>query len=361
MWILLVVVVVVAVSGQGIYDDDDDPNLADSSGTSDEKQCYARNCESCDPLDLWRCAVCSDGFRLDNGTCLPCGYGCKRCNVDSCVQCFEGSMLGVRGYRFVEGECLLCPAGCAACGDRCANCFWHRTLPNCDVSWTRLAFVLAACCCCCCLWRRRREHAAIVWSRRRERAALVVGTGTGPSYPTGKWRGYYAQRGQQHALLEFELRFGEDGVVGGAGVDDVGEFVIRGRHAHSNIFFTKSYELGSLNSEGVRARGNKGHSVDYRARPAETTDLAAGVRGDWIITSVGSSGTFRLWPVLLDDAITTGTSSTGDCVVCFEDTTLTQLRPCGHVAICAPCGQRLPSPKRCPLCRTFITNLALAS
>lgn len=58
-------------------------------------------CQEC-PDAKEKCAVCSDGFRADNGACLECPEGCRNCTATECLTCSEGRMFDAAGKTCVE-------------------------------------------------------------------------------------------------------------------------------------------------------------------------------------------------------------------------------------------------------------------
>jgi len=193
------------------------------------------------------------------------------------------------------------------------------------------------------------------------------------SLPSGIWRGYYTFAGARHDVCEFDLSFPDGtGQVTGSGVDDVGQYNIRGRHGGMRLAFSKTYVSGSRNIRGVVSYGNKGHTVEYRGEFAGSS-LGSGFRGLWMIRSSHGdhNGQFHLWPAMPgfsdpdgnspQDAgrgpgSTSRTFEESECVVCYDRTISTRLQPCGHVALCSICAYRL-NPRKCPLCRSEISAI----
>lgn len=96
-------------------------------------------------------------------------------------------------------------------------------------------------------------------------------------YPSGPWTGFYNyQPGDRHRM-DLDLTFG-NGSLSGTGVDDVGNFLIRGRYEASagECYWTKSY-LGA-------------HDVFYRGFRE-----GKGIWGTWEIT-IREHGGFHIWP-----------------------------------------------------------------
>ena len=48
-------------------------------------------------------------------------------------------------------------------------------------------------------------------------------------------------------------------------------------------------------------------------------------------------------------------SSTNECVACYEFAKTTLLLPCRHLCLCSKCGHH-PEMRKCPICRTVITE-----
>jgi hypothetical protein len=185
---------------------------------------------------------------------------------------------------------------------------------------------------------------------------------------------------------------GDMGEVSGEGVDGVGSYTIFGRVSQSNgrVSFTKQYRRGSANAQGIVLNNgsNMGHAVEYRGGPAALTSsgrasLGSGLRGEWSLHAGGrDSGRWHLWPIMDEwnaddeegDSETEGSQAgdggkrgsgggsggsgggqpeEGECCVCFDKAINTRLEPCGHVALCSVCANRL-NPRLCPLCRAPI-------
>lgn len=189
----------------------------------------------------------------------------------------------------------------------------------------------------------------------------AMGSQPDATVPSGMWRGYYTFAGSRHDVCEFNLTFSGQQITG-TGVDDVGKYDIIGIGSSTRIAFSKTYEARTTNVSGVRHYGNRGHTVEYRGELLGDS-LGSGFRGTWSIRSHGSSdGQFHIWPSMGgwgDTESTMGRSTTEvfeecECVVCYDRTINTCLRPCGHVALCSVCASRL-SPRKCPLCRRSIS------
>ena len=97
-------------------------------------------------------------------------------------------------------------------------------------------------------------------------------------FPSGPWTGFYnyLPGGERHRM-ELHLTFAQSRITGD-GIDDVGQFVIRGRYdaAMRDCYWTKSY-LG-------------GHDVFYRGFRE-----GKGIWGTWEIT-IQFHGGFHIWP-----------------------------------------------------------------
>ncbi len=192
------------------------------------------------------------------------------------------------------------------------------------------------------------------------------------AYPSGRWLGYYTYEGSQFSVAEFDLYFtparDDDqsrGSIIGSGADNIGQYAIDGRYGNGRVAFSKHYEAGSHNTDGRVIRGNKGHTVEYRGEMAGPT-LGSGTRGTWHIRRFDGDfdGIYHLWPAMEGWTDEAGAEADeppsfeaeGECVVCMENEIDTKLLPCGHVAMCSACVCRLPTPKRCPLCRADVTS-----
>lgn len=189
--------------------------------------------------------------------------------------------------------------------------------------------------------------------------------------PSGTWRGYYSYEGVNRSLCEFALEFVGDNAVTGGGVDDVGAYSITGHRFGDQVNFTKTYQRGSRNDCGILNEDNEGHSVQYRGAFCGR-DLGAGFRGTWTLRNTGtnSDGIFHLWPAMENLSVLTGmlserppsveahpafeVSDNGECTVCFDLPISTCLVPCGHIALCSKCAQKLGVGGSCPICRASI-------
>lgn len=193
-----------------------------------------------------------------------------------------------------------------------------------------------------------------------------------PEFPSGSWRGYYHQYGQNHSLFCFDLKFtfadgAEDGQVEGSGLDNVGRYRITGCCScrTGRLGLCKKYIRGTGDP-----RENKGHCVEYKG--VVQGSLAAGVQGKWSVQTRTYSGTgdFHIWPeeqpALVATAVPIAMASEvlpmavpvantqNKCVVCFKPPVNTCLRPCGHVAVCSTCSEQR---KQCPICRAIIQSV----
>jgi len=338
--------------------------------------------------------------------------------------------------------CKACSKGCHACSDPspagCTECrLFYAKLSSgggCTFSWAQLAtchgavaalFFSGLACCARQERVRARQRRAIRIRRIQEaedgerarlrEAAKVATTGhlsaaegdaaTGGDaatssiaraapFPSGAWRGFYSQDGNQHGVCEFALHFRPDGSVRGKGCDDVGAYTLRGSHTGAFVSFTKQYLRSTNNAAGRRNHENAGHAVLYDGGPAAVgadglPDYGRGMRGKWAIRHPlgDSDGHWHLWPIMdgwarahgAPEAHTghsngTGAESQGaaaargtgagptvdedefECVVCYDAPIDRCLEPCGHVAVCGACAERL-KPRRCPLCRTDIQRV----
>jgi len=236
------------------------------------------------------------------------------------------------------------------------------------------------------------------------------------AFPSGTWRGYYKQNGQDHSLFSFRLGLAEDPLFGksarglqcaphqrdlltiwichntgcqvhfrgllqldGSGHDTVGKYDIKGfwNAENGRMTFTKKYQKGTGDTYE-----NLGHQVEYHGEVQGS--FSAGIRGKWYF-AIGSDEegvVFHIWPECqqpflssvsaaslgestlrhrqksakdMTDAVHQSTSALGfeassdnECVVCFDGAINTMLRPCGHIALCAVCANRLDV---CPICR----------
>jgi len=209
----------------------------------------------------------------------------------------------------------------------------------------------------------------------------------GELLPSGVWRGYASYKGRRHDVFELRLDFLASGAVLGESTDNVGHYAIRGSYGQTSrrVAFAKSYNRGSANSHGRVASSNHGHSVEYKGELV-SGDPGAGIRGKWSTKhALGSyEGYFHLWPTARSGAggveashgssfgqyrkdLSPPESQTvfqaaegGECVVCYERRIATRLVPCGHVALCCICAERLVQ-RRCPICREPIASVEQAA
>lgn len=117
-------------------------------------------------------------------------------------------------------------------------------------------------------------------------------------YPGGSWRGYYPQYGSNHDLCEYYLAFYASPeptlvTVSGGGVDDVGQYTIKGlcNPSTRRLSFQKTYIAGTGN-----LRENLGHTVEYRGYGG--TMIEHGFQGKWYVHThkYRGNGPFHLWP-----------------------------------------------------------------
>ena len=116
--------------------------------------------------------------------------------------------------------------------------------------------------------------------------------------------------------------------------------------------------------------------MEYRGAAARTRAdgtplLSSGVKGAWSIRHARGDydGTWHLWPVMerwreaegaaAADGEDADEESESECCVCYDAAIDTALQPCGHVALCRQCAERLPQ-RRCPLCRAPIRDMVPA-
>lgn len=328
-------------------------------------------------------------------TCLPCPSHCRTCHAagglpGGCDSCFMF-------YSLSDGRCTLSMAAIVLSVLLVALC----SIPI-------MLGLRAACCYQCCVGRRiadvdTRQNLLEVPPARAPAFTMPpalapapasapltppahAGTASAPSAaqalsdtPSGLWSGYYACNGRNHALCTFQLRFAENGEVTGEGVDDVGTYWIRGQRVQQTVSFAKTYRLGSRNDRGIVPTGvNEGHTVQYHGTFVGR-DLGAGFRGAWSLRNRGTNNddVFHLWPAMENLSVHTGmlaepgdaeqphfeVAEDNECVVCFENAIDTCLVPCGHIAVCSQCADRIVREQRnqpCPICRTSITSVVRA-
>ena len=162
---------------------------------------------------------------------------------------------GKQGCRECSANCRVChgsePAACDECtfsyklASDGSGCYfpWFTTL----VTFAAGAVGLWA---LYVLWHKR--YMRTPYTPPTATPSTVVAYGAAPStvanaamYPSGPWRGYYIQTGYEHAVAEMDLQFSTEGQVSGGGVDDVGQYVIYGKHQRYEISFTKTYGSAS--------------------------------------------------------------------------------------------------------------------
>jgi hypothetical protein len=364
------------------YDDDDDDSWSGRRRRSSYREseprrmCNSPNCYWCGNDGV--CTSCNSGYVLNthSAQCTPCSWGCARCT---------------------GGQ----PSECSAC-TWLFTPWWPDSPEGCSFDWNMLMAILVVL--GTTVWRASKILPAAHPSlpARRDPAAAFRGltrtlsgerTGrrlltqaehiarssrTEPpgsvAYPSGRWAGYYTYEGSQFSVAEFDLQFtpaggGGDasrGRIVGSGVDNIGHYAIDGRYGNGRVAFSKHYEAGSQNTDGRVIRGNKGHTVEYRGEMAGPT-LGSGTRGTWHIRRFDGDfdGIYHLWPAMdgwTDEAQAAEADESpsfeveGECVVCMEGEIDTKVLPCGHVAMCSACVRRLPTPKRCPLCRADVRS-----
>jgi len=202
-------------------------------------------------------------------------------------------------------------------------------------------------------------------------------------FPSGSWRGYYCQYGRQHALCDFSFMFAGANVTG-SGLDDVGQYNINGVVGGNRVAFQKRYIAHSPAENGlINHTENRGHIVEYRGEKVGVS-LAQGIKGHWYVNlpHYQGRGEFHLWPAMPNWHLTQPSApplsaigqmpvpsapplqfpvtSDNVCTVCFDNPINVCLLPCGHVAICSSCANRL-RPPNCPICRTHITSICDAT
>ena len=105
--------------------------------------------------------------------------------------------------------------------------------------------------------------------------------------PSGPWTGYYyyGDGGFKHQM-KMQIFFGPSGSIQGEGIDDIAQFLIRGRfdRATSQATWTKAY-IGM-------------HSVEYSGIYCQRA-----ICGDWIL--MGTAGGFWIWPNALGESEST--------------------------------------------------------
>jgi len=100
---------------------------------------------------------------------------------------------------------------------------------------------------------------------------------TSERFPSGPWTGFYTYIPKHKHRMDLELTFA-NGNLSGAGSDDVGRFLVKGRYddAHGECHWTKTY-IGA-------------HDVFYQGYRE-----GKGIWGRWEVQS-WSHGGFHIWP-----------------------------------------------------------------
>lgn len=360
-------------------------------------------CRKCDVHGPFKCDACCARYTLVSPRlrrqCEPCAEHCVRCDVAGPGACDDGQC----DWGYVRDPkrmvCDACTKHCGRCKDAstngCLKCktFFKLAKGSCRLDTALLAGILIAIAIVIFTYRwfessgsNRSRSAASTEPHLESHEVFVAGTSEIESsqssnsddqasrlLPSGLWRGYYTHSGARHDVCEFTLDFRPDGKTTGSGVDDVGEYNISGicNGTGSRLAFTKTYAQRSRNVSGVVSYGNKGHSVEYRGElvTGEGGALGGGFRGNWAIRhEFGNyNGTFHLWPAMegWQDPETEAPDREpqrtydveSECVVCFERSITTSLRPCGHQVLCRECADQLRSPRSCPICRARISRI----
>ena len=385
-----------------------------SSSSTSRNTCHVAHCWGCEWTSRYRCSSCYSGYTVEpmSGKCYPCAQNCYSCAVpDTCDVCSTGYVLTDPNIcEPSSAGCRLChnttPLGCTDCsgylgwklqlqseGGSCAFS-WHYV-----IGWWGLRFVLLVVAAyglyAAFNYRsgpsnsRRKRHMAFLLAKEAGAARPLIhgpgGSGRAAvalrepgKYPNGPWKGYYTQRGLQHAGCKLHLEFhnvAAAGIISGVGVDDVGCYSIQGRYgARGAVAFTKNYWEGTKNVHGVIQKHlNQGHSVEYRGtavalRPDGVVDIGRGIRGDWEFLDGTEAGTFHLWPVMEgwqepedeegpaeDDGVAfyAADDEHQECCICYDRRINCRLEPCRHVAFCTVCAH---AARLCPLCRVLITR-----
>ncbi|CAJ1426427.1 unnamed protein product [Effrenium voratum] len=368
------------------------------------------HCQSCSTAGANNCnkGSCVARYTNDRNLCSACGSSCSTCGISGpgrCDRCDDG--------HFVDRtkSCQRCTQNCRQCRDGtlqgCTDCYSgygfdkdrHCVEQTPSTGWwmSIIGGVLACLTCGGCFLCRKRSVREASMRQPLAASAALSSAASGMSLPTvappvapvadpgrqssqssppsGSWRGYYTYDRVNHDVCEFQLRF-ENTTVQGEGVDDVGCYTIRGTYksAQKSVTFAKKYRLGSRNHLGLLNEDNEGHVVTYQGRLVGDT-LGAGFRGTWQIRNSGtnSNGNFHLWPAMESwasapplEALAPSqqlfqVAEDGECVICFERAISTCLRPCGHIAMCSQCVNRLPLPRTCPICRSRIESVLTRS
>jgi hypothetical protein len=109
-------------------------------------------------------------------------------------------------------------------------------------------------------------------------------------HPSGEWVGYYGYKGKPaRCPMHLTLNFGQ-GIIGGAGIDNNGQFVING-----------SFDAANAKAKWDKRYVGK-HSVQY-----DGTCRDGEIVGSWSLTSsdqrqnVSLNGEFRIWPLPVEE------------------------------------------------------------
>jgi hypothetical protein len=96
--------------------------------------------------------------------------------------------------------------------------------------------------------------------------------------PSGAWSGYYAYLNvQQLHRMKLQLMFSQEGAIDGDGIDDIGQFTIRGR-----------FDIAKLQAQWTKTYLGR-HSVEY-----DGVYDGRNILGTWSLP--GGTGSFRIWP-----------------------------------------------------------------
>lgn len=230
-------------------------------------------------------------------------------------------------------------------------------------------------------WKEGRRVREKIERQRRENRewakAAPHGTGTTtvqfPLDEGADFKGYYRQYGQDHSLFSFSMTFKhhtvERGVgdLAGHGRDKVGRYKINGifNCYTGRLAFTKKYYRDCC----CNSNQNLGHEVEYVG--CVQGCLAAGIRGSWFVAThqYKGSGDFHIWPTqpvqssfhrqplathVGKEAAIFMASDDNECVVCFDASVNSVIRPCGHISMCTHCAEQVT---RCPICRGYIDSI----
>jgi len=219
--------------------------------------------------------------------------------------------------------------------------------------------------------------------------------------PSGIWRGYSQEVGNDFEVVEFVLNFASASddqpvPVTGNGTDDVGKYSLTGVYEQRRLAFQKKYILDTPSSDGhTQSNSSLGHVVEYRAEWAGD-DLRKGIRGIWFFEEgVGSSffhnGMFHVWPAMdgwqqighkaaMASEVPVKRAEDGEisasldhescrwhvtgfevdpkqkCAKCYENPINICLLPCCHTAICRACESGLRT-RLCPICYAPVNML----